>query len=298
MLGGGGGGGGGGVIKHLLMRKLQSPSLVRFFSPSQHFDSPSIVTTIESHKTKLDYQADMFKLRSQARLVSLSKSEDGRTSLILDSTVFHPQGGGQPSDTGLIEFPGLDVKFSVQDVRAKDGIVSHYGVVEGGIGINIEKGHEADLLVDEPRRKLNSRLHSAGHLLDLCMEKVGLGYLVPVKGYHFPDGPFLEYNGSVSQDESMVKVKELEAEANKLISQRGKVYASIQPYEEASMLCGGSLPHYIPKDSTPRILRLGLNPGFPCGGTHVSDIYDIGSMNVTRMRTKKGMTKIFYTVSS
>lgn len=32
------------------------------------------------------------------------------------------------------------------------------------------------------------RLHSAGHLLDVCMKKVGLGHLEPGKGYHFPDG--------------------------------------------------------------------------------------------------------------
>lgn len=53
----------------------------------------------------------------------MNQAEDGRMALILDSTVFHPQGGGQPSDTGLIEFAGSDFKFSVQDVRSKDGIV-------------------------------------------------------------------------------------------------------------------------------------------------------------------------------
>lgn len=96
--------------------------------------------------TKLEYHEDMFKLQSQATFLSLFKvrspfstsspsslytmlnlymnqGEDGRIALILDSTVFHPQGGGQPSDTGLIEFAGSDFKFSVQDVRSKDGIV-------------------------------------------------------------------------------------------------------------------------------------------------------------------------------
>jgi Ser-tRNA(Ala) deacylase AlaX len=105
--------------------------------------------------------------------------------------VFHPQGGGQPSDTGLIVFSGSDLKFSVQDVRSKDGIVLHYGVFEGSnpeSGIDSEKGKEVYLTVDESRRKLNSRLHSAGHLLDMCMQKVGLGHLEPGKGYHFPDG--------------------------------------------------------------------------------------------------------------
>ncbi|KAG5398494.1 hypothetical protein IGI04_020308 [Brassica rapa subsp. trilocularis] len=255
--------------------------------------------------TKLDYHVDMFKLQSQATFLSLFKAEDGRIALILDSTVFHPQGGGQPSDTGLIEFAGSDFKFSVQDVRSKDGIVLHYGVFQGSAPGDIEKGEEVHLLVDESRRKLNSRqgklnrscslvLHSAGHLLDLCMQKVGLGHLEPAKGYHFPDGPFVEYKGVVPQAELLVKQKELEAEANELISKGGKVYADILPYEEASLLCGGTLPDYIPKGSTPRVLRLGENPGCPCGGTHVSDISDIISMKITQMRTKKGMTKVLW----
>ncbi|KAG7582199.1 Translation protein beta-barrel domain superfamily [Arabidopsis suecica] len=251
--------------------------------------------------TKLDYHVDMFNLQSQSRFLSVFKAQDGRIALILESTVFYPQGGGQPSDTGLIVFSGSDFKFSVQDVRSKDGIVLHYGVFEGSnpeIGMDIEKGKEVYLNVDESRRKLNSRLHSAGHLLDLCMQKVGLGHLEPGKGYHFPDGPFVEYKGSVPQGEMAVKQKELEAEANELITKGGKVYVAILPYEEASVLCGGNLPDYISKGSTPRIIKLGDSPGCPCGGTHVSDLSDIIAMKVTQMRTKKGITKVFYTIAS
>lgn len=83
----------------------------------------------------------------------------------------------------------------------------------------------------------------------------------------------MEYKGVVPQAELLVKQKELEAEANELISKGGKVspqslfihcwkfliviffgccslykvYADILPYEEASLLCGGTLPDYIPK---------------------------------------------------
>ena len=32
------------------------------------------------------------------------------------------------------------------------------------------------------------RLHSAGHLLDICLPRIGLGNLEPSKAYHFPDG--------------------------------------------------------------------------------------------------------------
>lgn len=59
------------------------------------------------------------------------KVDDGREALILENTVFHPQGGGQPADTGVItavdvvDDPYSDFKFVVQDVRSKDGVVSH-----------------------------------------------------------------------------------------------------------------------------------------------------------------------------
>ncbi|XP_052206336.1 uncharacterized protein LOC127810819 isoform X2 [Diospyros lotus] len=179
--------------------------------------------------------------------------------------------------------------------------VFHYGVIEDsseGLEAKLKSGVEVALHVDELRRKQNSRLHSAGHLLDICTRNVGLGYLEPGKGYHFPDGPYVEYKGAVPQSEVQSKRKELELEANKLISKGGKVSAAVLPYEEASALCGGCLPDYIPKGSTPRIVKLGDNPGCPCGGTHVSDISEIVSMKVSQIRIKKGSTKVFYNIGS
>ncbi|CAB4262722.1 unnamed protein product [Prunus armeniaca] len=251
--------------------------------------------------TKLDYFDDMWKLQSRAILLSLSKGEDGRTALVLDRTIFHPQGGGQPADTGFIAVEDSDLKFVAEDVRSKDGIVYHYGFVENSVEemeSKFEKGKEVFLRVDEARRKLNSRLHSAGHLLDACMRNAGLGDLEPTKGYHFPQGPYVEYKGTVPQKDMEIKQKELELEANALISRGGKVSAALLPYEEACKLCGDFLPDYIPKDSTPRIVKLGDSPGCPCGGTHVSDISEIKSLTISQIRTKKGSTKVFYNVGS
>ncbi|XAR57089.1 Alanine--tRNA ligase [Bertholletia excelsa] len=260
------------------------------------------MTTTDVPPTKLDYYDSMWKLNSTSTILSHFQGEDGRYALVLESTIFYPQGGGQPSDSGFItvdDDPAF--KFVVHDVRSKDGIVFHYGFAENygeGVESKLQKGVNVLLYVDESRRKLNSRLHSAGHLLDICMRNVGLGHLEPAKGYHFPDGPFVEYKGTVAQNEPKIKPQELEMEANKLISKGGKVSAATLSYEEASELCSGSLPDYIAKGSTPRIVKLGDNPGCPCGGTHVSDVSEITSIKVSQMRTKKGMTKIFYNVES
>ncbi|CAA0834820.1 Unknown protein [Striga hermonthica] len=236
----------------------------------------------------------MSKLQSTSTILSYFLNEDGRHTIILDSTIFHPQGGGQPSDKGFISCRLFN--FIVEDVRSKDKIVYHYGYFEKSADGSVEKGVEVVLGVDEDRRRLNSRLHSAGHLLDICVRNVGWTHLEPTKGHHFPDGPFVEYKGTIPQNELQSKQKELELEASHLISKGGKVSVSILPYDKAAELCGGSLPDYIPKDSSPRIVQLGHNPGCPCGGTHVLDINEILSLKVSQIRTKKGLTKVNYNV--
>ncbi|EMS46155.1 hypothetical protein TRIUR3_05427 [Triticum urartu] len=169
-------------------------------------------------------------------------------------------------------------------------------------------------------------LHSAGHLLDNCMTNLGLK-LEPGKGYHFADGPFVEYKGVVPADKLQDKKLELEKEANELISKGAKVLVSVFSYDEAAKLCGGALPSYISEGSTPRIVKFGDYPGCPCGGTHVADIADIGNLKVglvflgdlkarmtvndsvhhvsklrsptlvTNIRVKKGVTKVSYSIS-
>ncbi|XP_058076777.1 uncharacterized protein LOC131225282 isoform X2 [Magnolia sinica] len=217
--------------------------------------------------TKLAYFDDMQKLQSTATILSYFQAEDGRHALLLDSTIFHPQGGGQPSDTGFVSNPDADFKFVVQDVRLKDGVVFHYGLFDYSQEVctsKIENEQEICLFVDGQRRNLNSRLHTAGHLLDICLRNVGLAYLEPGKGYHFPDGPFVEYKGTIPPNELQNKQKELEIAANELISNGGKVSAAVLPYEEAYEMCGGSLPTYISK--------------------------------VSQIRVKKGLTKVFYSI--
>lgn len=244
--------------------------------------------------TKLEYYEDVSKLQSTSTLLSSFLNDDGRPTLVLDSTIFHPQGGGQPSDKGSVS--SAHFNFIVEDVRSKGKIVHHYGRFSNSQYEIIEKGGQVFLSVDQDRRRLNSRLHSGGHLLDICVRNVGWDHLEPSKGYHFPDGPFVEYKGAVPQNEVQSKQKELELEASNLITKGGKVSVSILPYDKASELCGGSLPDYIPKDSTPRIVQLGEAPGCPCGGTHVDNISEISSLKVSQIRTKKGVTKVFYNV--
>jgi hypothetical protein len=52
-----------------------------------------------------------------------------------------------------------------------------------------------NLSIDGERRLLHSKLHSAGHLVDAIIARLGFisetEGLLPTKGHHFPDNPFV-----------------------------------------------------------------------------------------------------------
>ncbi|KAJ7516380.1 hypothetical protein O6H91_22G056200 [Diphasiastrum complanatum] len=250
--------------------------------------------------TQLGYFDDMWQLQASAHVLSVLV-EESKIAIIVDCTILYPQGGGQPSDKGFILSIDEQTRFRVEDVRTRDGLVYHYGFFEAsdlGNSSTFQIGQEVILYVDKSRRQLNSRLHTAGHLIDVCIENIGLSSLQPGKGHHFPDGcsPFVEYKGAVPASDIESRRAALEAEANRLVAAGGTVQAAVCSYEEARNRCGGQLPDYIAKDSKPRIVSIGSSFGCPCGGTHVKDISEIGSMKVSQIRVKKGLTKVSYNV--
>lgn len=122
--------------------------------------------------TKLLYLKDFNLLTSPATVVDVA-SEEGRNIVVLDQTILYPQGGGQPYDQGIMQSP--TAKFLVEEVRFVDGIVKHIGKFENG---RFARGDAINIVVNEERRRLNSRLHSAGHVVDIAIHKwVWSGFL-------------------------------------------------------------------------------------------------------------------------
>jgi len=128
----------------------------------------SIVSLLYVHmKTKLQYLTDQEILTFDALVVDV-KEDDGKTIVVLDSTYFYPQGGGQPCDQGIIQVQ--NGVLDVQEVYCRDGVVSHIGKLIQG---NLVIGDKVTCDIDESRRILNSRIHSAGHVVDFAARKAG-----------------------------------------------------------------------------------------------------------------------------
>ena len=227
--------------------------------------------------TTLDYLTDTQMSQSEAKVLDIQETEKG-TAIILDRTIFYPQGGGQPADQGTIG------TFIVSDVRMdENGTVHHFGTG------TLTKDETVKLEIDLDRRKLNSRLHSAGHLLDIALGELGLS-LKPLKGCHFPDGPpFIQYEGTVEDPQELLS--KLEAKANELVSKNLEVHTKNLSPEEAQ-----AKGIYAPAGKSARVISFEGYEEFGCGGTHVTSSGEIGEIRIVKISSKKGNTTIRYEV--
>lgn len=241
-------------------------------------------------ETRLMCLENTYKFEDNAHVSNIVTDAQGRTAIILDRTIFYPQGGGQPADTGTIQSP--NGKYSVVDVRAVGGSVLHYGTFTEGSFLVNEAVH---LCIAKDRRLLNARLHSSGHLIDIAMTQLGLTYPAS-KGYHFPDSPYVEYEGEIDPVAKEKLITDLQRTTNQLIADNMPVRVALTDANGAEQLCGGGLPDYIDKSKPIRIVTIGNHPGCPCAGTHVKELKELGSLTIAKIRTKGQRIRVSYGV--
>lgn len=210
-------------------------------------------------------------LKDKNEVDSLGQGDQG--ALILDSSSFYPEGGGQVGDTGQIF--GEDFVFEVEDTKkTKDGIIIHLGHLEKG---SLKINDQVSTCVDQGRRRAIARNHSATHLLNAALKKV-LGDHVNQAGSEVTDHSFrfdFSHYEAVSKD----KLNEIEDLVNEYIYE--EIHSDIyekpisQAYEEGAV--------GIFEDKYKDQVRIVSFPNVSkelCGGTHVEKTSDIGIFKI------------------
>ena len=239
-------------------------------------------------KTKLLYLEDFLALTADAR-VEQTTEDGGKTVVMLDATIFYPQGGGQPYDTGVIE--SVAGKFIVEETRFADGTVKHIGHFEHG---NFSIGEQVKLSVNEARRTLHSRLHSVGHVVDMAVVALGLPW-TPGKGFHFPQGPYVEYAGSLEGlDKEKIKL-DLETLGKIFIAEDLETKILFPTPEEMARMMTRNPAAIVPGDKLGRIVMFG-EFGVPCGGTHVKNLGEIGVITIRKIKAEGTNIRVGYDI--
>lgn len=238
--------------------------------------------------TELLYLVDTYRFEANTNVVDVRETERG-LAVVLDATIFYPQWGGQPADHGVLT--SATGKFIVSDVRldTETSEVLHFGTFEDGA---FEVGQEVHGVIDAERRALHARLHSAGHLLDIAVHRAGLTALVPTKGYHFSDGPYVEYEAAGTPLEAIqVAIPSIEHECDALIAEN--IFTVVKSLTPEQAQAQGI---WAPAGKSARIVGFGTYDPCGCGGTHVASSAAIGQIRIRKISLKNGAVKVAYEI--
>ena len=166
------------------------------------------------------------------------------------------------------------------------------------------------VFISAPQRRMHARLHSAGHLLDLAVRQVLRSGAVPgappvlvaTKGYHFPDGPWVEYAGTLDAAAlEPFKAAVSAAAAAALAADVPTGVIELPAGDDAACAAAGFAPAdtaHLSPGTVVRIVAVGdADNSCPCGGTHVKRAGDIGSLRLHKVTSKKGVVRVSYAVA-
>ncbi|QDY43799.1 alanyl-tRNA editing protein [Candidatus Pantoea soli] len=204
------------------------------------------------------FYSDDLTLNTQ--VISCEPQDDGRFRVLLTDTLFHPQGGGQPSDQGT-----LGAARMLQALQEGDEI-AHYtdrALPSGAVTV----------VVEATLRQLHSRYHSAGHLIACAGEPFGWrGY----KANHRPGEGRIVF-------QPLAACQPVTAEALQ---------------QAVTALVAASLPRKLAEEQGRRLVSWGTLTPYACGGTHVAQTGEVGEVIIGKVKEKKGELTVQYALKA
>ena len=203
-----------------------------------------------------------------------SASEGEDAIVILDRTPFYAESGGQAGDTGVISSSGSS--FCVTSVTKSHDTFMHKGTVTSG---TIKRGDMVTASIDETRRFLTARNHTATHLLHKALRQV-LGDHVHQSGSSVTDKG-LRFDFDHFEAVTPEEIEKIEAIVNEKIFENIPVTTEELSIEEAK--AKGAMALFGEKyGSTVRVVSCGKFSMELCGGTHVSSTGQIGAFRIVQ----------------
>ncbi len=193
---------------------------------------------------------------------TVTSSKDGE--ITLDRTIFFAFAGGQQSDSGIMG------GFKVLEARV-DGPEIRYKLEEGA---TLNEGDKIEVKIDMEKRKKIMRLHSAAHLVyGVFIKHTGITKLIGSNVTEDKSRIDFEYQTSLLE-----MLPPIEEETNKIIEQD----AEIKTY---------------PDENKPdRWWWECMDMKYPCGGTHLKSLGEIGKIKLKRKNIGSGKERIEITL--
>jgi alanyl-tRNA synthetase len=207
--------------------------------------------------------------------------------IVLDRTVFYPEGGGQESDEGQIEFD--EEVFDVVDVQKQDGIVVHRVPDH-----DLEEGDTVQAEIRWNRRKQLMQHHSTTHMVNGAAQEVLGNHIYQAGAHKTVEKARLDITHY--EKLSRERLDEIEGLVREIIQEDHKINAETLPKSEAEEEYGFRIYQGgAPPGNEIRIIKIEETDVEACGGTHLSRTGEAGEFYITgSKRIQDGVIRLQY----
>lgn len=235
---------------------------------------------IDIASTNLDFYQDMEKRIFSSKVLYSSSNQ-----ICLENTLFYPEGGGQLSDIGTIEW-GNKKSQMVNAQKIGDVVVHNLEGPLPPVGTIISG------VVDDSHRSGLSRHHTATHLIGAAARKILGTHVWQAGASKSPDKARLDitHHKRISRE----VIERIEAHVNELIIEDYPINTNFYSREEADSKYGDTLYQGgAPKYRDVRVVEIPGIDAQACAGTHVSSTSHVVAVKVLRTeRVQDGVERI------
>jgi alanyl-tRNA synthetase len=198
--------------------------------------------------------------------------EGDDVEIVLDSTPFYGESGGQVGDRGTISSEGL--RIEVTNTARFNDVIIHYASIKRGA---VSKGMDVRASVDGARRRSIMRNHTATHLLHTALRTVLGDHIKQSGSLVDPDRLRFDFTHFYPvEDEEILQIETL---VNEKIMEDLPVKTTVTTFDEA--VSGGVTALFGEKyGDKVRVVRAGDFSAELCGGTHCSATGEIGPFRI------------------
>lgn len=198
-------------------------------------------------------------------------TEDG---IILDKTLFYPEGGNQISDLGVIIIDNLELKIE-RVSKAGDSIVHHLSAADQK---KIKKGDKVRGKIDWEYRYGIMRAHSSQHILSALIKCV---YNIDTTRANIAfEEVFLQIGNKISKDQLIEVLQKF----NEICTIKNYALTSKIVDKNKAKSLVKQIRGDVPDETQLRVIEIeGLDLNC-CGGTHIKNSTEIGPVYLTEFR--------------
>jgi len=216
------------------------------------------------------FRSDPYLSASEATVVAVL--EEG---LILDKTVFYPEGGGQPGDIGRIANDIFEADVN-NTIKSTNGILH---LTDNKLGA-ISEGDNVQIVIDWERRYSLMRMHTALHILCSIVDGAVTGGSIGIQKSRLD----FDIPGERPDKENLTQ------ELMEIVDRNYPVtssWISDQELQQNPNLIRTMSVKPPTGTGQVRMIRIGDNIDFqPCGGTHVKSTGEVGKIKISKIENK------------